>query len=188
MAASLYTPPNEGQSLEVIRLVPTPHEVIAAPCVFKESIRYSSKSLEAEIMASQRLTLNSCNVVIPHIPGLDMRYIMAILNSRVAQYIYEKRYNAVKVLRSHIENIPVPVADEETQRRIISKAEELMAEELITESSVNSEMQTYKTGKDHLQRYRLYEEIDDIVRKLYSVTDEEYEFIKQSLSGDKYML
>ena len=71
---------------------------------------------------------------------------------------------------------------------IISKAEELMAEELITESSVNSEMQTYKTGKDHLQRYRLYEEIDDIVRKLYSVTDEEYEFIKQSLSGDKYML
>lgn len=78
-----------------------------------------------------------------------MRYIMAILNSRVAQYIYEKRYNAVKVLRSHIENIPVPVADEETQRRIISKAEELMAEELITESSVNSEMQTYKTGKDH---------------------------------------
>ena len=61
-------------------------------------------------------------------------------------------------------------------------------EELITESSVNSEMQTYKTGKDHLQRYRLYEEIDDIVRKLYSVTDEEYEFIKQSLSGDKYML
>ena len=99
----------------------------------------------------------------------------------------------MKVLRSHIENIPVPVADEETQRRIISKAEELMAEELmaeelITESSVNSEMQTYKTGKDYLQRYRLYEEIDDIVRKLYSVTDEEYEFIKQSLSGDKYML
>ena len=163
-----------------------PLELYRAP--EKLIYRFINRQLVFAYDDRQRLTLNSCNVVIPHIPGLDMRYIMAILNSRVAQYIYEKRYNAVKVLRSHIENIPVPVADEETQRRIISKAEELMAEELITESSVNSEMQTYKTGKDHLQRYRLYEEIDDIVRKLYSVTDEEYEFIKQSLSGDKYML
>ena len=163
-----------------------PLELYRAP--EKLIYRFINRQLVFAYDDRQRLTLNSCNVVIPHIPGLDMRYIMAILNSRVAQYIYEKRYNAVKVLRSHIENIPVPVADEETQRRIISKAEELMAEELITESYVNSEMQTYKTGKDHLQRYRLYEEIDDIVRKLYSVTDEEYEFIKQSLSGDKYML
>lgn len=163
-----------------------PLELYRAP--EKLIYRFINRQLVFAYDDRQRLTLNSCNVVIPHIPGLDMRYIMAILNSRVVQYIYEKRYNAVKVLRSHIENIPVPVADEETQRRIISKTEELMAEELITESSVNSEMQTYKTGKDHLQRYRLYEEIDDIVRKLYSVTDEEYEFIKQSLSGDKYML
>ena len=163
-----------------------PLELYRAP--EKLIYRFINRQLVFAYDDRQRLTLNSCSVVIPHIPGLDMRYIMAILNSRVAQYIYEKRYNAVKVLRSHIENIPVPVTDEETQRRIISKAEELMAEELITESSVNSEMQTYKTGKDHLQRYRLYEEIDDIVRKLYSVTDEEYEFIKQSLSGDKYML
>ena len=132
---------------------------------------------------TQRLTLNSCNVVIPRIPGLDMRYVMAVLNSRVAQYIYEKRYNAVKILRSHIESIPVPVADEETQRSIISRAEEI-----ITESSVSSGMQTDKTGKGNLQRHRLYDEIDDIVRKLYAVTDDEYEFIKQTLSGDKYML
>lgn len=158
-----------------------PLELYRAP--EKLIYRFINRQLVFAYDVRRRLTLNSCNVVIPHIPGLDMRYIMAILNSRVVQYIYEKRYNAVKVLRSHIENIPVPVADEETQRRIISKAEEI-----ITESSVNSEMQTYKTGKDHLQRYRLYEEIDDIVRKLYSVTDEEYEFIKQSLSGDKYML
>ena len=45
--------PKAGQSLEVIKFVPTPQEVIADPCVFKLSIRYSSKSLEAEITASE---------------------------------------------------------------------------------------------------------------------------------------
>lgn len=158
-----------------------PLELYRAP--EKLIYRFINRQLVFAYDNRQRLTLNSCNVVIPRIPDLDIRYVMAVLNSRVAQYIYEKRYHAVKVLRSHIESIPVPVADEETQRSIISRAEEI-----ITESSVSSGMQTDKTGKGNLQRHRLYDEIDDIVRKLYAVTDDEYEFIKQTLSGDKYML
>ena len=51
-AASLYTPPKDGQSLAVIRLVPTPQELMVAPCIFRELIRFSSRSLEAEITAS----------------------------------------------------------------------------------------------------------------------------------------
>lgn len=42
----------DGQSLAVIRLVPTPQELMAAPCIFRELIRFSSRSLEAEITAS----------------------------------------------------------------------------------------------------------------------------------------
>ena len=123
-----------------------------------------------------RLTLNSCNVVIPRIPGLDMKYIMAVLNSRVAQYIYEKHFNAVKVLRSHIESIPIPIADEMTQNDIIAKVEELIV------------LRGQAGEEDIAEKFRLYDEIDDIVRRLYSVTDDEYEFIKNALSGCKYML
>ena len=46
---SLYTPPKAGQSLLVMRLVPTPQELILAPWVFRLSMRYSSRSLEAEM-------------------------------------------------------------------------------------------------------------------------------------------
>ncbi len=123
-----------------------------------------------------RLTLNSCNVVIPRIPGLDMKYVMAVLNSRVAQYIYEKHFNAVKVLRSHIESIPIPIADEMTQNDIIAKVEELIV------------LRGQAGEEDFAEKFRLYDEIDDIVRRLYSVTDDEYEFIKNALSGCKYML
>ena len=52
IAASLYTPPNAGQSLLVIMLVPTPQELMVAPCSFRDWIRFSSRSLEAEMMAS----------------------------------------------------------------------------------------------------------------------------------------
>ena len=51
MAASLYTPPNAGLSFAVMRFVPTPQDVIFAPCCFSESIRYSSRSEEAEMTA-----------------------------------------------------------------------------------------------------------------------------------------
>ena len=85
-------------------------------------------------------------------------------------------FNAVKVLRSHIESIPIPIADEMTQNDIIAKVEELIV------------LRGQAGEEDIAEKFRLYDEIDDIVRRLYSVTDDEYEFIKNALSGCKYML
>ena len=101
-----------------------------------------------------------------------MKYVMAVLNSRIAQYIYEKRYNSVKVLRSHIESIPIPLADEEIQAQLIR-----MVDQLIECPRDNEE-----------EKCKLYDDIDDIVRQLYGVNSADYEFIKNALSGCKYML
>lgn len=151
-----------------------PERIYRAP--EKLIYRFINRQLVFAYDDGRHLTLNSCNVVIPRVEGLDMKYIMAVLNSRMAQYIYEKRYNAVKVLRSHIESLPIPAADGNTQRDIISKVDELIL------AGTNA----YVT--DQIEQFRVYDEIDDIVRHLYSVKDEEYEFIKQALSGSKYML
>ncbi|HQO40297.1 MAG TPA: TaqI-like C-terminal specificity domain-containing protein, partial [Spirochaetota bacterium] len=58
---------------------------------------------------SGRLTLNSANIVIPEIPGVPVKFIMGLFNSSVYQFIFRKKFNSVKVLRSHIEALPVPV-------------------------------------------------------------------------------
>ena len=129
--------------------------------------RFINRQLVFAYDDRQRLTLNSCNVVIPRVERLDMKYIMAVLNSRVAQYMYEKRYHVVKVLRSHIESIPIPLADVRSQQEIIQMADNLMTCE---------------------SRCDLYDEIDDAVRRLYGVSDEDYEFIRRTLSGNRYML
>ena len=75
----------------------------------------------------QTLSLNSCNLVIPKLEGLNIKYILAILNSRVAQFLYQKEFNSVKVLRSHIEMIPIPQASTAQQDVIISAVEPLIA-------------------------------------------------------------
>ena len=129
--------------------------------------RFINRQLVFAYDDRQRLTLNSCNVVIPRVERLDMKYIMAVLNSRVAQYMYEKRYHVVKVLRSHIESIPIPLADVRSQQEIIQMVDNLMTCE---------------------SRCDLYDEIDDAVRRLYGVSDEDYEFIRRTLSGNRYML
>ena len=142
-----------------------PAELYRAP--EKLIYRFINRQLVFAYDDRQRLTLNSCNVVIPRVEGLDMKYIMVVFNSRVAQYMYEKRYHAVKVLRSHIESIPIPLADVRSQRDIIQMADNLM---------------TCESRRD------LYDEIDDAVRRLYGVGDEDYEFIRRTLSGNRYML
>jgi len=74
----------------------------------------------------QTLTLNSCNILIPNINGLDIKYVMAVLNSKIAQFIYSKQFNSVKILRSHLEQIPIPIVDISEQNSIINRVNSII--------------------------------------------------------------
>ncbi len=76
---------------------------------------------------SGTLPLNSCNVLIPHMDGLGCKYVLAVLNSRPAGFYFKARFNSVKVLRSHIEHIPVPDADKKIQGTIAALVDKIMA-------------------------------------------------------------
>lgn len=118
----------------------------------------------------QTLSLNSCNVLIPTIPKLGIKYILAILNSRVAQFIYKKQFNSVKVLRSHIEQIPIPDISTKEQTKIIKFVDEL-----------RNEMSDEKI-------IGLYDELDALIKNLYGLTDSEYQIIKLAVDGENKFL
>lgn len=105
------------------------------------------------------LTLNSCNIVIPRIENMNIKYILALLNSRTVMFYLKKRFNSIKLLRSHIEQIPLPAADKQTQFNIISKAEKL---------SVSSD-----TSEIHI----LYDSIDRDIAGLYGLSAEDHRLI-----------
>ncbi len=114
-----------------IRFVPESFQQVAPIEMYraKEKLLYRFIS-EVPVFTyddQQTLSLNSCNIVIPEIPGLEMKYVLAILNSSVASYFISKKFNSVKLLRSHIEQMPIPVVSLEIQEAVIKKVDRIMS-------------------------------------------------------------
>lgn len=88
--------------------------------------RFINKQLIFAYDNTGLLSLNSCNIVIPKIPEVSVKYVLAILNSSVAQFIFEKKFHSVKVLRSHLEQIPIPLPKKEIQTEITNLVDKLI--------------------------------------------------------------
>ena len=116
----------------------------------------------------QTLSLNSCNIVIPDIDGLEMKYILAILNSSVAAYFISKKFNSVKLLRSHIEQMPIPVVSMDIQSSIIKKVDRIM------NSSENI------SG--------LYEDLDSDIMALFGLSAQHSNVVRNALRGKNLFL
>ena len=117
----------------------------------------------------QTLSLNSCNILIPTFDNLAIKYILAVLNSSIAQFYFKKQFNSVKILRSHIEQIPIPSIENEEQEKIIT-----LVDKIIEESDPNI-----------IQN--LYFEIDSVLAKEYKLTEDELKYI-QSQNEDNLFL
>lgn len=122
--------------------------------------KFVSKKMIFAYDDKQTLTLNSCNILIPEIKELSIKYVMAVLNSSVAQFLYKKQFDSMKVLRSHIESIPLPIASKEVQNVV-----EDLVNKIINVSNVDEEG-------------ALIEKLDKEIANLYGLTQEEYIIVK----------
>lgn len=116
----------------------------------------------------QMLPLNSCNILIPQIDGLKIKYILAILNSSVVAYFVTKKFNSVKLLRSHIEQIPIPFISMDIQKRIIKKVDCIMS------STRNIK--------------ELYRDLDSDIIKLYGLNAKQSDIILMTLRSQRLFL
>lgn len=114
----------------------------------------------------QLLSLNSCNILIPHVSGIGMKYILAVLNSRVISYYYMNKFNSNKMLRQHIENIPLPIPDYNSQYEIITNVNKL----------INTRLD------NSAERLSLFGIIDNKIMDLYKLDDNEKLIIKNETS------
>lgn len=118
----------------------------------------------------QTLSLNSCNMVIPKLEGIQIKYILAILNSRIAQFIYKKEFNSLKVLRAHIESIPLPAISIEKQNEIINLVNTLISGLPLSEANI------------------AYEKVDTMIAEIFGLSTNEYEVIKKAVDGENKFL
>ena len=73
------------------------------------------------------------------------------------------RHNSVKLLKSHIESLPIPIVSREKQNEIIKKADRIMN----SNENING----------------LYNELDDEIMTLYGLNAKQKNTIKTAMSG-----
>jgi len=83
------------------------------------------------------LTLNSCNILIlnPASP-FSAAYLCAVLNSSAVRFYFEKKFHTIKILRSFLEEVPVPLVSAEEMLLI-----EFMVDEYLKSGGENKQLQ-----------------------------------------------
>ena len=94
----------------------------------------------------------------------------AVLNSRIAQFIFKKEFNSVKILRAHIESIPIPLVDQNTQDEVIKLANKLIDNVELKEAQ------------------KLYEEIDILISNIFCLDATDMTIIKKAVDDENKFL
>ncbi len=129
--------------------------------------RFINEQLVFAYDGGGRLTLNSVNAVIPKLPGYSAKYVLAILNSRAAQFFHTVSFASVKVLRKHLEAVPLPAASLEDRNRLEALVELMLSDD------------AGKWGT----KVEIYEQIDDEVMKLYQIDREDRLIIRRRVGS-----
>lgn len=126
--------------------------------------KFISKELVFSYDDKQTLTLNSANILIPKITGYPVKSILALLNSSLYQFLHQKKFSSLKVLKSDIEKLPLPKLDQKQHKKVTSFVEELLDEK----SSIES-------------RKEKYIELDNYIMDLFGLEDGEKDQIMSNV-------
>lgn len=90
--------------------------------------KFISNNLMFAYDNSSSLFLNSANILIPNIPGMSIKTVLAFLNSTLYQFIYEKLFGELKVLKGNLIELPFPKISSEINRSLSLLVDEIISE------------------------------------------------------------
>lgn len=73
------------------------------------------------------LFLNSANILIPSVPGMSIKTVLAFLNSALFQFYYSRIFGEVKILKGNLVKLPFPGILPEQNRLFESAANRILA-------------------------------------------------------------
>lgn len=108
---------------------------------------------------NQNLFLNSANILIPNIPNMSIKTILAYLNSEVFSYYYKSLFDDIKILKGNLSEIPFPEISKETDEKISKMVDNIL------------------NNKSDCDDFLIQKEI----YKSYNLTENEIKYIKENL-------
>ena len=133
-------------------------EIYRAP--EKLAYKFISDKLIFALDNSQNLFLNSANILIPAIPNMSLKTVMAFLNSTLFNFVYTKLFGGVKILKSNIMELPFPKITA-TQNNYVTN----LVDDIIR-------------GASHKRK-----DVEKFIFSLYEISEAQAEYIGRSLNG-----
>lgn len=132
----------------------------------KEKLIYKfiSKDLIFAYDNKQTLTLNSANILIPKIENYPIKTILALFNSSLYQFLYQKKFGAIKILRNDLEQLPLPLITKLKHLEITDLVDKLLVREMGLED-----------------RKLAYNKLDKIIMDIFNLTEQQQRHIQASI-------
>ncbi len=147
-----------------IKFVPEDFQQVAPEHKYRAPEKLVYKFISKELVFSyddtQALTLNSANILIPKVPNYPVKTILALLNSSLYQFLYQKKFGAIKILKSDLEKLPLPEMSETKHESI-----KLMINQLL------------ERGLSENKRMSRYQELDEMIMSLFDLNTEEKTYV-----------
>jgi len=115
--------------------------------------RFISDKLVCALDTGGNFLLNSANFFIP--ANYPIHSVVSFFNSDIYSFIFKKKFHSRKVLKSHLQNLPLPMLPEQTHSFIRGLYKE-------TFSQKNADVRLYQ------------EKIDEILCKAFGIEKDEY--------------
>ena len=120
--------------------------------------RFISDKLVCALDKKKNLILNSANLLISK--DYPMETIVSFFNSDIYTFIFKKKFHSKKVLKSHLQDLPLPLLTDKIHQYINKLY--------------------YETLKD--KNWKLYQEkIDSIICETFKINKEQYLYIKSQI-------
>lgn len=132
--------------------------------------KFISKQLVFAYDNKQTLTLNSANVLIPQL-NYPIKTILALFNSTPYQFVYQKKFGAIKALRKDIENLPLPELNPDTHTNI-----EKMIDALLKQNS------SFEERNSH------HKKLDEYIMNIFNLSDDEKEYLLREVKNSDKLL
>lgn len=109
---------------------------------------------------SSSLFLNSANILIPAIPSMSTKAVMAFLNSSLYQFLYIKLFGEVKILKGNLMELPFPEITREENDELTALVDQVL-------SGDNSKQEV----------------IEDYIFSIYGLTTDQIAYVRRTVHG-----
>ena len=107
------------------------------------------------------LFLNSANILIPKIPSMSIKTVMAFLNSQLFQFLYIRMFGEVKVLKGNLMELPFPEISGNYDELLIKLIDQVLS------------------GDDSIIK-----KIDDVIFEFYKLSENQIKFVRSVVNGN----